>query len=303
MSVKDFIYPMFVVHGRGVRKEINVLPGNYHLSVDRLTEEVRKIRDLGIPAVLLFGLPLKKDEIASEAYAHDGIVQRAVRAIKKDVPDIVVITDACLCEYTHHGHCGILNNGYVENDATLKLIAKTALSQVEAGADIVAPAAMMDGQISAIRTILDEHNHHEAIIMAYAAKYASSLYDPFFKHGTQSSVAKGDKKSHQMDFSNSNEAMREIALDIEEGADIVMVKPAMFYLDVVYRAKHEFKMPLAVYNVSGEYTMLKSAAELGRLDEKRVMLEIFTAFKRAGADLIISYAAKDAAEILNNGNL
>lgn len=303
LSVKDFIYPMFVVHGRGVRKEINVLPKNYHLSVDRLTEEVRKVRDLGIPAVLLFGLPLKKDEIASEAYAHDGIVQRAVRAIKKDVPDIVVITDTCLCEYTHHGHCGILNNGYVENNATLELIAKTALSQVEAGADIVAPAAMMDGQVSAIRTILDEHKHHEAIIMAYAAKYASSLYDPFFKHGTQSSVTMGDKKSHQMDFSNSNEAMREIALDIEEGADIVMVKPAMFYLDIVYRAKHDFKMPLAVYNVSGEYTMLKSAAELGRLDEKTVMLEIFTAFKRAGADLIISYAAKDAAEILNEGNL
>jgi len=299
LSVEDFIYPMFVVHGEGVREEINALPGNYHLSVDRLTEEVRKVRDLGIPAVLLFGLPSRKDEIASEAYAHDGIVQKAVRAVKKEVPGIVVITDVCLCEYTHHGHCGILKNGYVENDATLELVAKTALSHVEAGADIVAPAGMMDGQISAVRGILDEHGYHEAIIMAYAAKYASKLYDPFFKHGTQSTVAFGDKRSHQMDYANSNEAMKEIALDIEEGADIVMVKPAMFYLDIVYRAKNEFRTPLAVYNVSGEYAMIKSAAELGRLDEKDVMMEVLTAFKRAGADLIISYFAKDVAGILS----
>jgi porphobilinogen synthase len=299
VSVNDFIYPMFVVHGEGIKNEIPSLPGNYHLSVDTLVEEAKKVCDLGIPSILLFGLPEKKDEIVSEAYAPDGIVQKAVRAVKKEVPDMVVITDVCLCEYTHHGHCGIVKDGYVQNDATLELIAKTTLSHAEAGVDIVAPAAMMDGQIRAMRKILDEHGHHNTIIMAYAAKFASKLYDPFFKHGTKSSVAFGDKKSHQMDYANSNEAMREIALDIEEGADIVMVKPAMFYLDIVYRAKNEFKMPLAVYNVSGEYTMIKSAAELGRLDEKTVMMEIFTAFKRAGADLIISYYAKDAARLLN----
>ena len=269
LSVNDFIQPMFVVHGSGIKKEISVLPGNYHLSVDSLVDEVKKIRDLGIPAIILFGLPEKKDEMGSEAYASDGIVQRAVRAIKNEITDVVVITDVCLCEYTTHGHCGIIKGGYVDNDSTLELFAKTALSQVEAGADIVAPAGMMDGQIRAMRTILDEHGHSGTAIMGYSAKFASKLYDPFFKHGTQSIVAFGDKKSHQMDFANSDEAMREIALDIEEGADIVMVKPAMYYLDIVYRAKEEFGMPLAVYNVSGEYTMIKSAAELGRLNERQ----------------------------------
>ncbi len=300
LSVKDFILPMFVVHGKGIKKEIGALPGNYQLSVDCLIEEVKEVRDLGIPAVLLFGLPEKKDENGSEAYAPDGIVQRALKAIKKEVPDIVVITDICLCEYTINGHCGIVKNGYVDNDSTLELIAKIALSHVEAGSDIVAPAGMMDGQISVIRTILDKHGYHEAIIMAYAAKYASKLYDPFFKHGTKSCVAFGDKKSHQMDYANSNEAMREIAMDVEEGADIIMVKPAMFYLDIVYRAREKFKMPLAVYNVSGEYTMIKSAAEAGKINEKEVMMEALTGFKRAGADLIISYFAKDVAKILEN---
>lgn len=299
VSVNDFILPLFVVHGTGVKSEIKSLPGNFHLSIDMLIEEAKQVRDLGIPAILLFGLPEKKDAAASEAFAPDGIVQQAVRAVKKQVPGLMVITDVCLCEYTDHGHCGIVKDGYVQNDATLELIAKTALSHAQAGADIVAPAAMMDGQIRAMRSILDEHKLFEVIIMGYSSKFSSRLYDPFFKHGTKSPVAFGDKKSHQMDYANSDEAMREIALDIEEGADIVMVKPALFYLDVVYRAKQEFKMPLAVYNVSGEYTMIKSAAELGRLDEKTVMMEIFTAFKRAGADLIISYYAKDAAVMLN----
>jgi porphobilinogen synthase len=303
VSANDFIYPLFVVHGSGIRNEIQALPGNFHMSVDALVEEAKRIHDLGIPAILLFGLPEIKDDIASEAYAPDGIVQRAVRAVKAEVPGMVVVTDVCLCEYTQNGHCGIVKNGYVQNDTTLELLARTALSHAEAGADIVAPAAMMDGQIGAIRGILDDHDRVDVIIMGYSSKYASKLYDPFFKHGTKSSVAFGDKKSHQMDYANANEAMREIALDIEEGADIVMVKPALFYLDIVSRAKNEFKMPLAVYNVSGEYTMVKSAAELGRIDEKAVMMEIFAAFKRAGADLIISYYAKDAAEVLNKGGL
>jgi porphobilinogen synthase len=267
--------------------------------VDKLVEEAKQVHDLGIPAVLLFGLPASKDEIASEAYAADGVVQQAVRAIKKEVPGLIVITDVCLCEYTLNGHCGIVKNGYVQNDISLEFLSKTALSHAVAGADIVAPAAMMDGQIGAIRSTLDAHDLEDVIIMGYSSKYASKLYDPFFKHGTQSSVAFGDKKTHQMDFANSNEAMREIALDVEEGADIIMVKPAMFYLDIVARAKNAFKMPLAVYNVSGEFTMVKSAAELGRIDEKAVMFEILTAFKRAGADLIITYYAKEAAMILN----
>lgn len=298
ISVNDFIYPMFVVHGSGIKSEIKSLPGTYHLSIDHLVEEAKKVRDLGIPAILLFGLPEKKDEMASEAYARDGIIQKAVRALKKEVPGITVITDVCLCEYTQNGHCGVVRDGYVQNDATLELLAKTALSHAEAGSDIVAPAAMMDGQIGAMRKVLDDQKYFETIIMAYSSKYASILYDPFFKHGTKSSVSFGDKKTHQMDYGNTNEAMREIALDIDEGADIVMVKPALFYLDIVYRAKAEFKMPLAVYNVSGEYTMIKAASELGRLDEKTVMMEMLTAFKRAGADLIISYYAKDAAVML-----
>jgi porphobilinogen synthase len=298
VSVNDFIYPMFAVHGSGIRSEIKALPGNYHFSIDRLTEEARQVRDLGIPAVLLFGLPEAKDDGATGAYAPDGIVQRAVRAIKKEVPGLMVITDVCLCEYTPHGHCGVLKNGYVQNDATLELLARTALSHVEAGSDMVAPAAMMDGQIGAMRRTLDDHGHVNAVIMGYSSKFSSKLYDPFFKQCTKSAVAFGDKKSHQMDCANTDEAMREIAFDLEEGADIVMVKPALFYLDIVYRAKKEFKVPLAVYNVSGEYAMIKSAAQNGTLNEEAVMMEVFMAFKRAGADLIISYHAKDAARFL-----
>ncbi|MDA8326189.1 MAG: porphobilinogen synthase [Nitrospiraceae bacterium] len=299
VAVSDLVQPLFVVEGKGIRREIPSIAGNYHLSVDMLVEEAGELSDLGIPAVLLFGIPHGKDERAAGAYAPDGIVQRAVRAIRGVVPDMVIITDVCLCEHTPHGHCGIISNGYIVNDSTTEIVAKIALSHVEAGADVVAPAGMMDGQIRAIRNTLEEHGRHEAVIMAYAAKYASGLYEPFFRHGTQSPVAFGDKKSHQMDFANSNEAMREIALDIEEGADIIMIKPALFYLDVVYRARQRFDLPLAVYNVSGEYAMVRAAAEAGRLDFEAVMQEALVACKRAGANLIISYYAKDAARTLN----
>jgi porphobilinogen synthase len=302
LSVNDLIYPMFVVHGKNIKKEISSLPGNYHLSVDRLVDDVKEVHALGIPAVLFFGLPEKKDEMASEAYSPDGIVPKAIRAVKEDVPEILVIGDVCLCEYTDHGHCGIINNGCVDNDASLELVSKMTLTFAQAGADMVAPSCMMDGQISTMRATLDENGYQDTCIMSYSSKFASKLYDPFFKHGTQSVVAFGDKKSYQMDIANSEEAMREIALDIEEGADIVMVKPGMYYLDIVYRAKQEFGMPLAVYNVSGEYTMIQSAAEMGRIDEQAVMLEVLTSLKRAGADLILTYFAKDVARELNNGN-
>lgn len=298
LSVKDFILPLFVVPGSGIKKEISSLPDNYHLSVDQLIEEAKVIRDLGIPAVLLFGVPDHKDDRASGAYAADGIVQQAVRALKKSVPDLIVITDVCLCEYTPHAHCGILENGYLVNDASVELLVKTTVSHAEAGADLVAPAAMLDGEVMAMREGLDNNGFHNIPIMGYSAKYASKLYDPFFKEGTQSALSSGNKRTHQMDFANSNEAMREIELDIEEGADIIIVKPALMYLDIVYRAKQEFQMPLAVYNVSGEYAMIDAAAKMGRLNKEAVMLEALTSIKRAGADLIITYFSKAAAKTL-----
>jgi len=300
LSVDDLVWPLFAVPGQGVRQEISALPGNYHLSVDCLVEETKRARDLGIAAILLFGVPeaKDKDERASGAYSPTGIVQKAVRALKSHVPDILVITDVCLCEYTPHSHCGILENGYLVNDASLELLAKTAVSHAEAGSDMVAPAAMLDGQIQTLRQALDLGGFHNLPIMAYAAKYASKLYDPFFKEGTQSALSHGDKKSHQMPFFNSDEAMREIALDVEEGADIIMVKPGLFYLDIVYRAKQEFQMPVAVYNVSGEYAMIDAGARLGRLDKSAIMFEALSCFKRAGADIIISYFAPMAAECL-----
>ena len=300
LAVDDLILPLFVVPGHGVKHEINAIPGNYHLSIDKLIEEVKEVRDLGIPGVLLFGVPdaSEKDLMASGAYSPTGIVQQAVRALKKEVPEVLVITDVCLCEYTPHCHCGILENGCLVNDASKEVLAKTALSHVEAGSDMVAPAAMLDGQIRALRETLDEGGVTNTPIMAYSAKYASKLYDPFFKEGTQSALSHGDKKTHQMDSSNSDEAMREIALDIEEGADIVMVKPALYYLDIVYRAKTQFRMPLATYNVSGEYAMIDAAARIGRLNKKLIMMEALTSMKRAGADIIITYFAKEAAENL-----
>jgi porphobilinogen synthase len=298
LNVKDFILPLFVVPGSGIKREISSLPDNYHLSIDSLIEEAKKIRDLGIPAVLLFGVPESKDEKASGAYSSTGIVQQAVRALKSQVPGLIVITDVCLCEYTPHSHCGILENGYLVNDASVELLVKTTVSHAQAGADMVAPAAMLDGEVMAMRKGLDENGFQNLPIMGYSAKYASKLYDPFFKEGTQSALMSGNKRTHQMDFSNSNEAMREIALDIEEGADIIIVKPALFYLDIVYRAKQEFQMPLAVYNVSGEYAMIDAAAKMGRLNKDAVMMEALTSIKRAGADLIITYFAKAAAQVL-----
>jgi porphobilinogen synthase len=300
LAIDDLILPLFVVPGHGIKHEINAIPGNYHLSIDKLIEEVKEVRDLGIPGILLFGVPgpKEKDLHAAGAYAPSGIVQEAVRALKQNVPEVLVVTDVCLCEYTPHGHCGILENGYLVNDMSKEVLAKTALSHVQAGSDMVAPAAMLDGQVRALREALDNNGFVNTPIMAYAAKFASKLYDPFFKEGTQSTLSYGDKKTHQMDYSNSNEAMREIALDIEEGADIVMVKPALFYLDIVYRAKTEFQMHLATYNVSGEYAMIDAAARLGRLDKKSIMMEALTSMKRAGADIIITYFAKEVAKEL-----
>lgn len=299
LSAGDFVLPLFAVPGSGIKREIPSLPGNYHLSIDCLVEEALEARALGIPAVLLFGVPEARNENASGAYAGNGIVQRAVRALKDAVPGIMVITDVCACEYTLHGHCGFIRNGYLDNDSSLKLIADIALSHAEAGSDMVAPAAMLDGQIAAIRNILDANGYQNLPIMGYSAKYASKLYDPFFREGTHSATAFGDKRTHQMDVFNSDEALREIALDIEEGADIVMVKPALFYLDIVYRAKQEFRMPLAAYDVSGEYTMIDAAARLGRLNYDAIMLEALSCIKRAGADIIITYFAKRAARLLH----
>ncbi len=305
LAVDDLLQPFFVVPGHGIKEEISSLPGNYHLSIDCLVEEAKKAQALGVPALLLFGVPDAevKSLDASGAYSPHGIVQEAVRAVKRNVPGILVTTDVCLCEYTPHSHCGILENGYLVNDKNLELLAKTAVSHAEAGSDMVAPAAMLDGQIGAMRKALDEHGYENLPIMAYSAKFASKLYDPFFKEGTQSALAKGDKKTHQMSLFNSNEAMREIALDIEEGADIIMVKPALFYLDIVYRAKQEFQMPLAVYNVSGECAMIDAAAQLGRLDRNRIMFEALACMKRAGADVIITYAAMQVAQCLKGKQL
>jgi porphobilinogen synthase len=293
------------VPGHGIKEEIHSLPGNYHLSIDCLTDEVQKARDLGIPAILLFGVPdpADKDMCATGAYSPRGIVQEAVRALKSKVPGILITTDVCLCEYTPYGHCGVLKDGYLVNDESLELLAKTAVSHAEAGSDMVAPAAMLDGQIATLRQALDSHGFSNLPIMAYSAKFASKLYEPFFKEGTESSPSNGDKKSHQMAFFNSDEAIREIALDIEEGADIIMVKPGLFYLDIVYRAKKEFQTPLAVYNVSGEYAMIDAAARLGRLDRNGVMFEALACMKRAGADIIVTYAAIQAAQCLRGKRL
>jgi porphobilinogen synthase len=291
--IENFIYPLFVVHGHNIQNEIKNLKGNYHMSVDMIGKEIENLRTIGINKILLFGVPEKKDLYGSEAYDENGIVQQAVRKIKEEDPNVMVITDVCLCEYTEHGHCGIIKNEYLINDESVVLIAKTAHSQAEAGSDMVAPSAMLDGQIRAIRTILDKNEFIDIPIMAYSAKYASTLYSNFFKYGTGNTVKFGDKKTHQMDYANGNEALREIALDIEEGADIIMVKPAMFYLDIVYRAKSQFNIPLAVYNVSGEFEMIETISDELKWDLK---IELMTAFKRAGADMIISYHAKEIAE-------
>jgi porphobilinogen synthase len=294
----EFILPFFVTHGVGLREEIGAMPGVYHLSVDRLPYAVEEAANAGVTSVLLFGLPETKDSGASEAFADDGIVQQAVRRIKADFPEIVVITDVCLCAYTDHGHCGLLTPaGTIDNDTTLPVLASVALSHAEAGADIVAPSDMMDGRIAAIRATLDAHGFTETPILAYAAKFASAFYGPF-REAAHSAPSHGDRRSHQMDPANGREALREIAADIAEGADMVMVKPAMPYLDVLAQARAAFDVPLTAYHVSGEYAMLRVAARQGLLDERRAMLEALTSIKRAGADSIITYAAVDAARWL-----
>ncbi len=300
LRVDDFVYPLFAVHGRGVREPIGSMPGPDRLSIDELLKECKDAASMGIPAVLLFGLPRDKDPRGTEAYADDGIIQQAVRAVKDTIPDLLVITDVCLCEYTSHGHCGVVEDGRVKNDPTLELIARTALSHAEAGADMVAPSDMMDGRVAAIREGLDEGGYPELPIMAYSAKYASAFYGPF-REAADSTPQFGDRRSYQMDPANTLEAMREVALDVDEGADIVMVKPALPYLDVIARVKTEFGLPVAAYSVSGEYAMLKAAGQLGWLDEERAMLEALTGIRRAGADIVITYFAKDAARLLEQG--
>ena len=297
VSPDDFIYPLFITHGRKVRNEISSMPGVAQLSVDLAVAEAKEAYDLGIPAILLFGIPKKKDLRGSEGYARSGIVQQAIKAVKDRLPDLVVITDVCLCEYTSHGHCGVVVKGEVDNDATLTLLAKMARSHAEAGADIVAPSDMMDGRVKAIRETLDKRGFTHIPIMAYAAKHASGFYGPF-REAAESTPHFGDRKSYQMDPANVREAIRETALDVQEGADIIMVKPALPYLDIIRAVREEFDLPVAAYNVSGEYSMIKAAAQRGWLDEERVMMEVLTAIKRAGADLIITYFAKDAARLL-----
>lgn len=297
LSPKDFLYPLFVGPGRNKTQPVSSMPGVSQLSVDRVVGECQEVAALGIPAVILFGIPEQKDAMGSNAYIEAGIVQQAIRAIKEGVPGLLVITDVCLCEYTDHGHCGVTRDGDVDNDATLELLAKEALSHARAGADIVAPSDMMDGRVAAIRKTLDDNGFDQIAIMAYAAKYASGFYGPF-REAAESTPQFGDRRSYQMDPANSDEALREVELDIREGADIVMVKPAMAFLDIVYRVKQKFGYPVAAYNVSGEYAMVKAAGQKGWIDEQKIMMEILFSIKRAGADMILTYFAKDAARML-----
>ena len=299
LSKNDFIYPLFVVPGENVNNPIKSMPGISQLSIDNAVKECKEVEALGIPAVILFGIPSHKDEKGSEAYDPDGIIQRAVRAIKSEVKNLLVITDVCMCEYTSHGHCGLLNGEEILNDETVELLAKEALTHAQAGADIVAPSDMMDGRVAAIRKALDDNGYNKIPIMSYAVKYSSGYYGPF-RDAAESTPAFGDRKSHQMDIANGDEAMREAESDIEEGADIIMVKPAGPYLDIIRRVKEKFGMPTAAYQVSGEYAMIKAAGQNGWIDEERVMIESLTAIKRAGADMFLTYFAKDAAHWIDN---
>lgn len=301
LSSSDFMYPIFVDQRLSDIEEIPSMPGVYRHPLSGLNDEVAEVVSLKIPAVLLFGIPRRKDALGSEAYASDGIVQQAVRAVKKVSPQIILATDVCLCQYTDHGHCGVIRDGAVENDETLALLSRTAVSHAEAGADIVAPSAMMDGQVGAIRRALDDRGLKETLIMGYSAKFASGFYGPF-REAAESTPLWGDRRSYQMDPPNQREAMREIEMDAREGADIVMVKPALSYLDVIREARTQFSLPLAAYNVSGEYSMIKAAGQKGWLDDKQVTLEVLTAIKRAGANIIITYFAKDAAKWLKEAN-
>lgn len=299
LSIKDFVYPVFVTEGNNIHLEIEPLPGQFRMSLDRLEEEIIAVEELGIQAVLLFGIPndRDKDDLGSSAYQSDGIIQNAIREVKRVAPDIMVVADVCLCEYTDHGHCGVIQNNLVDNDQTLEVLSKTALSQVAAGADVVAPSAMMDGQVHAIRSALDLAGYGHTPVMSYSAKYASSFYGPF-RVAANSAPKLGNRSGYQLDHPNIDQAMREIETDVIEGADIVMVKPALAYLDVISRAKGMFNHPIAAYNVSGEYAMVKAASENQWIDGTRVMIEVLTAIKRAGADIIISYHAKEMADIL-----
>jgi porphobilinogen synthase len=298
LQKNDLIYPLFVRPGENIKTEIKSMPGVFQMSIDILVKECKEVRDLGIPAVILFGIPEHKDEKGSEAYDPNGIIQRAIRAIKAEVKDLLVITDVCLCEYTSHGHCGLLQGEEILNDETVSLLAKEAVSHAEAGADIIAPSDMMDGRVAAIRKALDYKGFQNIPIMSYAVKYASGYYGPF-RDAAESTPTFGDRRSHQMDIANSNEAIREADLDVDEGADIIMVKPAGAYLDIIYRVKEEYQMPTAAYQVSGEYSMIKAAGKLDWIDEERVMIESLVAIKRAGADMILTYFAKDAAKYID----
>jgi len=297
LSPNDLIYPMFVIHGQNTKTEISAMPGCYQYSVDMVVTAAKELTLLGIPGTILFGIPASKDPLGTEAYADDGIIQQAVRVIKDAVPDLLVITDLCLCEYTDHGHCGVIRDGEVINDATFELLVKGGLSHARAGADIIAPSDMMDGRVGVIRNALDQNGYEHVPIMAYSAKYASAFYGPF-REAAESAPQFGDRRSYQMDPANTEEALREVALDIQEGADIVMVKPAFPYLDVIYRVKTEFQVPVAAYNVSGTYAMVKAGAQNGWVDEKQVALEALTSIKRAGADMILTYFAKSVARWL-----
>jgi len=300
LSANDLIYPMFSAFGSGIRKEVSSMPGIFQQSIEHIVAEAKEVHGLGIPAVILFGIPETKDAVGSDAYAEHGIIQETIRAIKREVPGLAVITDVCLCEYTDHGHCGIIKNGDVDNDATVKLLAREALSHAQTGADMVAPSDMMDGRVAAIRQTLDDNGFSHIPVMSYAVKYASGYYGPF-REAAESTPQFGDRRSYQMDPANRLEALREAQADIEEGADIIMVKPGLPYLDILRDLRNEYAMPLAVYNVSGEYSMIKGAAANGWIDEERVVMETMLGFKRAGADLIITYHAKDVARWLKGG--
>ncbi len=299
LTVNDLILPLFAIGGKNIKNKIPSMPGHHQLSIDHLADQARQAFAKGIPAVILFGIPDRKDPLGTNAYAKNGIVQQAVRAVKEAVPDLAVITDVCLCQYTDHGHCGMVDGKHIDNDATLDLLARTALSHARAGADMVAPSDMMDGRVAEIRNLLDENDYSHIPVMSYAAKYCSAYYGPF-RAAADSAPQFGDRRTYQMDPANAVEAIREATLDIEEGADIIMVKPALAYLDIIYRLREETDLPLAAYNVSGEFSMIKAAAQMDWLDGQKVMLETLTAIKRAGADMILTYFALEAAETLGN---
>lgn len=298
LRVDDLVLPLFAIGGKNVKNPIDSMPGHFQLSVDQLIKTAKRAYELGIPAVILFGVPDKKDSLATSAYARDGVVQKGIKAIKDSIPELLVITDVCLCQFTDHGHCGIVEGGSVDNDATLDLLARTALSHAKSGADMVAPSDMMDGRVAEIRGSLDENGYSHIPIMSYAAKYCSSYYGPF-RSAAHSAPKFGDRRTYQMDPANSTEAIREATMDVEEGADIIMVKPALAYLDIIFRVKQELDLPVAAYNVSGEFSMIKAADRLGWIDGQKVMMETLTSIKRAGADIILTYFAMEAAEILN----